>query len=121
MRDENMRSLLEAQLAAFRRARTAREDTAAWDALSRAHIVGQTDMLAHIRVHVMMLAYAVSRANMREVVGQIVRLFLAPLGNVTGRLPLGNSGRSDVSAFQPMPIPSDLRAEINRARGGVVR
>lgn len=28
--------------------------------------------------------------------------FMAPLGNLTGRLPIGNTGRANVSAFAPM-------------------
>jgi hypothetical protein len=36
-------------------------------------------------------------------------LLLAPLGSLTGRLPIGNTGRSNVSAFLPMAIPQDLR------------
>ncbi|MBT8427288.1 MAG: DUF3703 domain-containing protein, partial [Erythrobacter sp.] len=35
----------------------------------------------------------------------------APLGNLTGRLPWGNTGRANVSAFAPMPYPDDL-AEV---------
>jgi hypothetical protein len=38
----------------------------------------------------------------------MVRIILAPLGALTGRLPVGNTGRSNVSAFAPMPIPADL-------------
>jgi hypothetical protein len=38
-----------------------------------------------------------------------VRLLLSPLGSLSGRIPWGNTGRSTVSAFTPMPIPADLR------------
>jgi hypothetical protein len=43
------------------------------------------------------------------VTGQLARLALAPLGALTGRMPWGNNGRSNVSAFKPMPIPDDLQ------------
>lgn len=39
----------------------------------------------------------------------MLRLALAPLGNLTGRIPQGNTGRSNVSAFQSMEVPDDLR------------
>jgi hypothetical protein len=39
---------------------------------------------------------------------------LAPLGSLTGRLPVGNSGRSNVSAFAPMPIPADLAEALRQ-------
>jgi hypothetical protein len=59
-----------------------------------------------------MLRFAVQQRDWREVSGQIIRLALAPLGALTNRIPLGNTGRSNVSAFQPMPIPDDLRRSI---------
>jgi hypothetical protein len=37
---------------------------------------------------------------------------LVPLGHFTGRLPLGNAGRSNISAFQTMPIREDIAALI---------
>jgi hypothetical protein len=55
-----------------------------------------------------MLALAWETRDSREVLGQLFRLLLVPLGHLTGRLPLGNSGRSDISAFQTMPIRKDI-------------
>ena len=56
-----------------------------------------------------MLTFAISRSEWREARGQILRLLLAPLGALLGRIPLGNTGRASVSAFVPMPIPEELR------------
>jgi hypothetical protein len=81
-----------------------------WHHLERAHIVAQNWLKAHSYSHWRMLALAYRQRDWREVSGQIVRLALAPLGNLIGGLPVGNSGRSNVSAFARMGIPSDLRA-----------
>ncbi|KQN26026.1 hypothetical protein ASE86_07620 [Sphingomonas sp. Leaf33] len=105
-------ALLETEMAAHRDARSRDDGTSAWRALERAHIVSQPMLAPHMRVHVAMLGYAVHLRDGREVVGQIVRLALAPLGFLTGRIPWGNTGRSDVSAFQPMLVPEDLRSAI---------
>jgi len=59
-----------------------------------------------------MLTFAIFERDTREIIGQIVRLALAPLGSLTGRIPIGNTGRSNVSAFRPMPVPEDLRSII---------
>ena len=56
-----------------------------------------------------MLGLAIRSRDGSEIVGQLARLGLAPLGNLTGRLPIGNSGRANVSAFLTMPVPEDLR------------
>ena len=81
----------------------------AWHHLERAHIVAQTLLWPHCQSHWKMLSFAIRQRDWREASGQIARLALAPLGNLTGWLPIGNTGRSDVSAFARMEIPSDLR------------
>jgi hypothetical protein len=89
----------------------------AWHHLERAHILSQTDLMAHIGSHLRMLALAMHLRDWREVAGQIMRLALAPVGNLTRRLPVGNTGRSTVSAFAPMQIPPDLQAILDREDG----
>lgn len=89
----------------------------AWHHLERAHILSQTAFVPHIVSHWRMLRLALAERDGREAAGQLVRLALAPLGNLTGRLPIGNTGRSTVSAFAPMDIPPDLAAILDRNRG----
>jgi Protein of unknown function (DUF3703) len=71
-------------------------------------------MIDHVAIHVQMIGFAIETRNWLEVGGQVTRLFLAPLGNLTGRLPIGNTGLSNVSAFRPMPIPEDLAQILSR-------
>lgn len=89
----------------------------AWHHLERAHILAQTRLAPHIVSHWRMLRLALIQRDRREAAGQILRLALAPIGNVTGRLPIGNTGRSTVSAFAPMDIPPDMRAILPRSDG----
>ena len=84
----------------------------AWKHFERAHIVAQSRLWPHCQSHLRMLAFAIRLRDGREVAGQIMRLVLAPLGNLTGRLPTGNTGRSDVSAFAHMRIPPDILAVL---------
>jgi hypothetical protein len=78
----------------------------AW--LERAHVLGQPELLRHWRVHLWMLRVALRRYDGREIAGQLLRIFLTPIGHLTGRLPRGNTGGSNVSAFAPMALPDDL-------------
>ena len=48
----------------------------------------------------------------REVAGQLMLIALVPMGHLVGRLPVGNTGGSNVSAFKPMAIPPDLERLI---------
>lgn len=90
------------------------------DALAQlecAHVLGQVDFSRHWCVHVTMLRAAWRLADARELRGQLLRLSLVPLGHLFGRLPLGNTGRSDVSAFAPMDVPADLMRLLDDGRG----
>lgn len=49
--------------------------------------------------------------------GQIVRLIVAAPGSWSGRVPVGNTGRSDVPLMQPMPVPDDLAALLELTSG----
>ena len=110
----SMKALLEGEMTAYREARALGEIKVAWHHLERAHIVSQPYLGPHLASHWAMLGFAFDQRDWREVVGQIVRLVLAPLGALAGRIPIGNTGRSDVSAFKPMPIADDLLAQIER-------
>ncbi len=81
----------------------------AFSLLERAHVLGQSRLGHHWTVHVWMLRVGWRRSDLREVAGQLLRLALTPLGHLTGRLPVGNTGGSSVSAFASLPVPPDLQ------------
>lgn len=98
-----------------RRLRRAGQAQAAMAALERAHVLGQTRFAWHLRVHVLMLALACAERDGREFAGQLLRIVLTPIGHLSGRLPLGNTGGSRVSAFRTMPVPPDLQRLLDDA------
>jgi hypothetical protein len=55
-----------------------------------------------------MLQLAIRQRQAKEVLGQLLRLALAPLGHWLGQTPWGNSGKSDVSKFARAPLPDDI-------------
>lgn len=95
-----------------------------WYHLERAHIVAQARLKPHCYSHWRMLALAFRQHDWKELRGQVLRLLLAPLGNASGRLPVGNTGRSNVSGFAAMEIPADLAkiiASTSPGTGGISR
>jgi hypothetical protein len=96
------------ECAHYRTARAAGDVGAAWHALERGHIVSQPVLSLHLKSHSLMLGFALNQRDGFEAFGQVIRLLLAPLGALTGKIPWGNTGRAHVSAFRPMPIPDDL-------------
>lgn len=87
-----------------------------WLLLEAAHVVGQTQLVPHGRVHALMLTTAYNGGDWSEAMGQAFRLALVPLGHLSGRLPLGNTGRSNVSAFKPMDITPEIHQVIEDAQ-----
>ena len=86
-----------------------------WLLLEAAHVVGQTSISPHVQSHTAMLGLAWETGAWAEVGGQLFRLMLVPLGHLFGRLPLGNSGRSNISAFTPMQPSPDLLRVISES------
>lgn len=86
-----------------------------WPWLEAAHVLGQTSLPLHWRSHTAMLRYALALGDAREATGQLLRLALVPLGHLLTRLPLGNIGRSHVSAFRPMVPGAEVTVLMDQA------
>ncbi len=84
--------------------------------LERAHVLGQADTFDHTRVHWRMLKIGWRRRDVREVVGQVIRIIGAATKTPLGIYPTGNTGGSDVYFFKSMPIPDDLQAILDDSR-----
>ena len=85
---------------------------------SRAHILGQPRIGPHLRTHAALAGLYMRLRRYRDAIGQAWRYLLVVPGTLFRRLPAGNSGLSNVSAFKPMPVPEDLaRLIAGDARG----
>ncbi|MEO5938321.1 MAG: DUF3703 domain-containing protein [Sphingomonas sp.] len=114
-----IRSSVDAELAAARAAELGGEPFTAFRHLERAHILGQSSTVQHVRVHLRMFRLGVRRHDLREVFGQIVRIMGAGIGTCMGLVPQGNTGGANVSGFKSMAIPDDLAGLIAKARSSV--
>ena len=86
-----------------------------WAYLEAAHVLGQPDFALHWASHTAMLRFALHTGDLGEVLGQLFRLALVPLGHLLQRLPAGNPGRTRVSAFAAMPVDARLSDLIRQA------
>lgn len=112
MRNEKATAYLRQQLRKARKARQDRRPSFCWEILEEAHIISQPLAWIHTLVHWHMLLLAFNQRDWAEFRGQIARLFLAAPGSLSKRYPLGNTGRSTVSMFLPMPIPKRILEKI---------
>lgn len=91
----------------------ARDCSACWYHLERAHILGQPYPMQHTAVHWSMLCFGFRTKNLHEIVGQLPRLLFGGVKSFVGKIPTGNTGGANVSALKPMPISQELRDIIN--------
>jgi hypothetical protein len=76
--------------------------------LERAHILGQKNIVAHLKIHIWMLKVAIKQEDLKELIGQLIRIPLAVIGSAIGIVPIGNTGGSNVHIFKRMKVPEDL-------------
>ena len=81
----------------------------AWRHLERAHIIGQPWAIQHTGVHWIMLRFGFQIKDWREIFGQIPRLLVGGVKSFIGKIPVGNTGGSDVPPLKQMEIPDDMK------------
>ncbi len=108
-----LRAAYDAELAAAEGAAGRGEIELAFRHLERAHILGQRHTARHVHAHWLMLKLGASTGAWGEVAGQLSRIVAAALFSRIW-IPEGNTGRANVSALKPMPVPDDLRAVLER-------
>jgi hypothetical protein len=106
---------LQAELRAAAEAQARGQSGAAFAHLERAHVLGQASTVEHMRVHWRMLVWGLQQRNVRECLGQLIRIAGAATMTAVGLVPYGNTGGSNVSPFQRMPVAPELEALIQRA------
>lgn len=114
----NTRALVvpvEHEINAARAARQGGDVARAWHHLERAHVLSQPSVVLHVRVHWRMLILALATLDVREIVGQAIRVLVAGPSSALSRYPIGNLGSTRVGLFTTMPIAPDLVAVLDAA------
>lgn len=63
----------------------------------------------HLYIHFLMFFYAISKEDLREISGQLLRLAVTVPGHLFGRVPKGNIGWATIGLTDEFPIPDDLK------------
>ncbi len=111
-----IRPYVEREILAAYHAEARGKPDVAFSHLERAHILGQTSTVEHVRVHWHMFLWGIRQRNVRESLGQLLRIVGAAIGTTFGLVPKGNTGGTNVNSFKSMPIPPELAALIEKAR-----
>ena len=108
-----LRTAFESELGSADSLRRTGDLDGAFHHLERAHILGQQYVATHVRTHLAMLRIGILRRDLREIIGQLVRVPAAALGSALGVPPGGNTGGANVGFFAQMEIPPDLKALLD--------
>jgi len=111
-----IRPYVEREILAAYQAEARGQPDVAFSHLERAHVLGQTSTVEHVRVHWHMLLWGIRQRDVRECLGQLLRVVGAAIGTAVGLVPQGNTGGTNVNPFKRMPIPPELAARIEEAR-----
>lgn len=76
--------------------------------LERAHILGQSNTIAHTKTHWQMLKIGWRKKVLKEIIGQCTRICASIIFSRIW-VPIGNTGGANVNPLKPMPIPKDLQ------------
>ena len=106
---KNLKKFYNTELDKYREAMGKNDLQKAWWHLERAHILGQLWFVQHSFVHWKMLCYGIRIKSLKEVFGQLPRLLLGGVKSYIGKVPVGNTGGSDVPPLRRMEIPRDLK------------
>lgn len=87
--------------------------------LENAHVIGQESTRLHVFAHYQMARWAVQQKDLRELLGQVLRIVGAATKTVFGLVPRGNTGGSNVSPFKPMPLSAEHERIITAAKSGI--
>lgn len=115
---QKIASCVNSELAKAKHAKSVGDARLEFTHLERAHVLGQESTYWHVKVHFMMLAWALRNTSMREIIGQVVRIIGAIVVTPLGLVPIGNTGGSDISPFKKMPIDPKLELLIKKAKSG---
>lgn len=74
-------------------------------------MLGQESTYWHVKVHYLMLCWAIKQRDIKEINGQLIRIVGAALLTAIDDVPIGNTGGSNVHSLKVMPI-SAKHAEI---------
>ena len=111
-----IRPYVESEILAAYQAEARGKPEVAFSHLERAHILGQTSTVEHVRVHCHMFLWGIRQRHARESLGQLMRIVGAAVGTAFGLVPQGNTGGTNVNSFKSMHIPPELAALIEKAR-----
>ena len=107
----NIAPYIKTEMTRSYRAQKKGDSAAEFRHLENAHVLGQESTYWHVKVHYLMLLWALRQRDIKEIIGQLVRIVGAACLTAIDGVPIGNTGGSNVHSLKVMPISAE-HAEI---------
>ena len=104
------------ELNLYRNALNRKDYGIAWKHLERSHILGQSYPYEHTYSHWLMLKFGFRQKNIKEILGQVLRLVVGGWKSFINHAPVGNTGGANVPPLKRMELPHDLEIILNQYR-----
>ncbi len=113
---KNIKPFVDAELQLASIAYSQADKVNAFKHLENAHVIGQNSTYFHVKVHCLMFVWALKERKLKELLGQVMRIFGAATKTAIGLVPEGNTGGANVSPFKVMPISTEHAHYIKTAK-----
>ncbi len=108
MDNQNLKTAFYHQLNLGKQALKLQNFEASFYHLENAHVLGQKHLIRHTISHYWMLFFGIKTKNIKESIGQIIRLLASLLFTLIW-VPKGNTGGANVSPIKIMTIRKELK------------
>ena len=112
---KNIKPNVDQELALAKQARKNNDTVVEFTHLENAHVLGQASTILHTKVHLLMLFWAIRQVDVKECLGQALRIIGAATKTAIGFIPSGNTGGTNVHPFKVLPVSPKLAAIIANA------
>jgi len=116
---KNIANYVVAEISDAKKARSTGNINIEFKHLENAHVLGQESTYWHVKVHILMLLWALRNYQFKEIFGQIFRVIGAVTKTAIGLVPQGNTGGANISPFKVLPIKPEHQTIINNAKSNV--
>lgn len=109
---------VEEELLKSKQAQVADDYPTAFTHLENAHVLGQESTYWHVKVHCLMLLWAITEKDFDEIRGQVIRVLGAAVLTAVKGVPTGNTGGSNVGLVKTMsvdPAHAEIIAKAKRS------
>ena len=89
---KNIAPYVEDELLNSSKAQSLGDHSKAFTHLENAHVLGQESTYWHVKVHYLMMLWGIKNSDIKEIIGQIIRIIGAAVFTAVKGVPKGNTG-----------------------------